>query len=132
TAAVVLEAIQGEAGVVVPPDGYLQAARELASRHGALLWLDEVQTGLGRTGAWFGYAESGIVPDIVTLAKALGGGFPIGACIATGDAAGLLHPGSHGTTFGGNPMAAAAGLAVLQTIEDDGLLQRATTLGARL
>ena len=131
-AAVLLEPIQGEAGVVVPPDGYLARARAITHEHGALLWIDEVQTGVGRTGAWFAFQESGIVPDLVTLAKGLGGGFPIGACIGLGDAATLLGPGNHGTTFGGNPVACAAALAVLDTIEADDLLAHATTRGDQL
>ena len=131
-AAVVIEPIQGEAGVIVPPDGYLQAAREITQRHGALLWVDEVQTGVGRTGAWFAHTASGVVPDLVTLAKGLGGGFPIGALLAVGEAAELLGPGNHGTTFGGNPTAAAAALAVLDTIEADGLLAHADQVGAVL
>ena len=132
TAAVVLEPVQGEAGVVVPPDGYLEAARSITTKQGALLWLDEVQTGIGRTGAWFAHTSSGVVPDVVTLAKGLGGGIPVGACIGVGDSGGLLQPGNHGTTFGGNPVAAAAALAVLDTIETDGLLDRAAVLGERL
>ncbi|RYY46533.1 MAG: acetylornithine transaminase [Actinomycetales bacterium] len=131
-AAVLLEPIQGEAGVVVPPDGYLAHARAVTHEHGALLWIDEVQTGVGRTGAWFAFQESGIVPDLVTLAKGLGGGFPIGACIGIGEAATLLGPGNHGTTFGGNPVACAAALAVLDTIEADGLLQHAVARGDQL
>ena len=132
TAAVVLEPIQGEAGVVVPPEGYLQAARQICDHHGALLWLDEVQTGGGRTGRWFAHQATGVVPDVVTLAKGLAGGFPIGACLAVGDAGRLLGPGQHGTTFGGNPVACAAALAVLRTVEDEGLLERAAVLGAKL
>jgi acetylornithine/N-succinyldiaminopimelate aminotransferase len=130
TAAVVLEPIQGEAGVVVPPDTYLAAAREITRDNGALLWLDEVQTGIGRTGAWF--AGLAADPDVVTLAKGLGGGIPIGACIGLGDAALLLQPGNHGSTFGGNPVACAAGLAVLDTIEKEGLLDHVTVTGERL
>jgi acetylornithine/N-succinyldiaminopimelate aminotransferase len=132
TAAVVLEPIQGEAGVRIPPAGYLAAAREITAVHGALLILDEVQTGVGRTGAWFAFHRAGITPDVVTVAKGLGGGFPIGACIGIGAAAGLLGPGSHGTTFGGNPVAAAAALAVLHAIERDGLLANARQVGAAL
>jgi acetylornithine/N-succinyldiaminopimelate aminotransferase len=133
TAAVVLEPIQGEAGVVVPPGDYLTDARRITRDRGALLWLDEVQTGIGRTGAWFaGAAEAGVEPDVVTLAKGLGGGIPIGACLGLGAAGDLLQPGSHGTTFGGNPVACAAALAVLHTIEDEDLLARARDLGARL
>jgi acetylornithine aminotransferase len=130
TAAVVLEPIQGEAGVVVPPDSYLAAAREITRDNGALLWLDEIQTGIGRTGRWF--AGESADPDVVTVAKGLGGGIPIGACIGLGDAATLLQPGTHGTTFGGNPVACAAALAVLDTIEKEGLLDHATEVGQRL
>ena len=132
TAAVVVEPIQGEAGVVVPPADYLAAAREVTSAHGALLWVDEVQTGMGRTGAWFAHADTGVVPDVVTLAKGLAGGIPIGACIAVGEHGQLLQPGNHGTTFGGNPVAAAAALAVIDTIERDGLLAHTRTVGAQL
>jgi acetylornithine/N-succinyldiaminopimelate aminotransferase len=131
-AAIVLEPIQGENGVVVPPDGYLAAAREIADRHGALLWLDEVQTGMGRTGSWLVHVDEGVPADIVTIAKGLGNGFPIGACLAAGPAAGLLGPGSHGSTFGGNPVAAVAGLAVIAVIERDGLLANATAMGEYL
>ena len=133
TAAIVLEPIQGEAGVEVPPEGYLQAARDIATEHGALLWLDEVQTGVGRTGRWFAHLEtSGVTADIVTLAKGLGGGFPIGACIGLGPAATLFEPGNHGTTFGGNPVACAAALSVIATIESDALLEHVTVLGRKL
>lgn len=132
TAAVVLEPIQGEAGVLPAPDGYLAAARELTTAHGALLVVDEIQTGVGRTGDWFGFLAAGITPDVVTLAKGLAGGIPIGACIGLGVAADLLGPGSHGTTFGGNPVAAAAGLAVLHAIERDALLANVREVGAAL
>jgi acetylornithine/N-succinyldiaminopimelate aminotransferase len=132
TAAVVLEPIQGEAGVVVPPAGYLQAARDITHARGALLWFDEVQTGVGRTGAWFAHSASGVVPDVVTLAKGLAGGIPIGACIAAGNCAHLLQPGNHGTTFGGNPVAAAAALAVVDTVEADGLLDHVRQVGGAL
>jgi acetylornithine/N-succinyldiaminopimelate aminotransferase len=132
TAAIVLEPIQGEAGVVLPHDGYLAAARSVADEHGALLWLDEVQTGMGRTGAWFAHHDTGARPDVVTLAKGLGGGFPIGACVGVGAAGELLQPGNHGTTFGGNPVACAAALAVIRTIEDEGLLDHVTVLGQKL
>jgi acetylornithine aminotransferase len=132
TAAVVLEPVQGESGVIVPPADYLPAAREITARRGALLVLDEVQTGIGRTGAWFVHQAAGITPDVVTLAKGLGGGLPIGACIAIGDAAHLLEPGQHGTTFGGNPVCCAAALAVLRTIAADGLLSRAAALGKEI
>lgn len=131
TAAVVLEPIQGEAGVVIPPDGYLGAARAITRDHHALLWLDEVQTGIGRTGQWFAH-EPAVQPDLVTVAKGLGGGLPVGACLAFGDAARLLGPGDHGTTFGGNPVACAAGLAVIETIEKDGLLAAAQERGDQL
>lgn len=130
TAAILLEPIQGEAGVNVAPEGYLAAARAIADEHGALLWLDEVQSGLGRTGRWFANTE--VVPDIVTVAKGLGGGFPIGACIGIGPAGELLQPGNHGTTFGGNPVACAAALAVIRTIEAEGLLEHVTVLGQKI
>jgi acetylornithine/N-succinyldiaminopimelate aminotransferase len=132
TAAVVLEPIQGEVGVRVPPPGYLATAREVTHRHGALLVLDEVQTGIGRTGDWFGYQHEGVLPDVLTVAKGLGGGFPIGACLGFGAAADLLGPGSHGSTFGGNPVAAAAGLAVLDTVEREGLLENVGTVGDQI
>ncbi|MFD8913763.1 acetylornithine transaminase [Streptomyces sp. NPDC059575] len=126
TAMVIIEPIQGENGVVVPPPGYLKAARAITAATGALLVLDEVQTGVGRTGDWFAYqAHDGVLPDVVTLAKGLGGGLPLGATLAFGRAADLLQPGQHGTTFGGNPVACAAGLAVLDTIEAEGLLANA-------
>ncbi len=131
-AAVVVEPIQGENGVVEPPSGYLAELRELTAAAGALLWIDEVQTGIGRCGDWLASAGSGVTADIVTFAKGLGNGFPVGACVATGAAASLLGPGAHGTTFGGNPVAAAAGLAVLGIIERDGLLARVRTAGERL
>jgi acetylornithine aminotransferase len=142
TAMVILEPIQGENGVVVPPAGYLAAARAITSRHGALLALDEVQTGVGRTGHWFAHqandpaasdvAATVVEPDVVTLAKGLGGGLPIGACMAFGAAADLLGPGAHGSTFGGNPVSCAAALAVLRTIARDGLLDHVTRVGDRL
>ncbi|MBV8789975.1 MAG: acetylornithine transaminase [Mycobacterium sp.] len=129
TAAVFLEPIMGEGGVVVPPEGYLAAAREITSRHGALLVLDEVQTGIGRTGTFFAHQHDGITPDVVTLAKGLGGGLPIGACLAIGAAAELLTPGLHGSTFGGNPVCTAAALAVLRVLSDDNLIRHAEVLG---
>ncbi|WP_432940452.1 acetylornithine transaminase [Kribbella sp. CA-253562] len=132
TAAVVLEPIQGENGIVVPPAGYLQAARRITSEHGALLWIDEIQTGVGRTGDWFAFQAEGIVPDLVTVAKGLGAGIPIGACLGFGAAAELLQPGNHGTTFGGNPVASIAGLAVLTVIERDGLLANVSAVGNHL
>lgn len=129
TAAVFLEPIMGESGVVVPPEGYLAAARDITARHGALLVLDEVQTGMGRTGAFFAHQHDGITPDVVTMAKGLGGGLPIGACLAVGPAAELLTPGLHGSTFGGNPICTAAALAVLRTIAADDLIRHAELLG---
>jgi acetylornithine/N-succinyldiaminopimelate aminotransferase len=132
TAAVFLEPIMGEGGVVVPPEGYLAAAREITSRHGALLVLDEVQTGVGRTGAFFAHQHDGIRPDIITLAKGLGGGLPIGACLAIGPTADLLIPGLHGSTFGGNPVCTAAALAVLRVLAAEDLVNRADLLGKSL
>ncbi|MFG2957034.1 acetylornithine transaminase [Streptomyces sp. NPDC048291] len=133
TALVIIEPVQGENGVVVPPPGYLKAARAITAATGALLVLDEVQTGTGRTGTWFAYqAHEGVLPDVVTLAKQLGGGLPLGATVAFGRAAELLQPGHHGTTFGGNPVACAAGLAVLDTIENEGLLENAKRQSERL
>jgi acetylornithine aminotransferase len=134
TASVVLEPVMGEAGVVLPPAGFLEAAREACDRAGALLHLDEVQGGAGRVGAWLTstLTAPGVVPDVVTLAKALGGGLPIGAVVANGTAASALVKGDHGTTFGGNPVVCAAALAVLRTVEAEGLLDRATVLGDRL
>jgi acetylornithine/N-succinyldiaminopimelate aminotransferase len=132
TSAVFLEPIQGEGGVVVPPPGFLQAAQDVAHEVGALFVVDEVQTGIGRTGDWFAHTEFGLKPDVVTLAKGLGGGLPIGATIAFGETAKLLGPGSHGSTFGGNPVTAAAALAVLDTIENDNLLLRVKELSAEL
>jgi acetylornithine/N-succinyldiaminopimelate aminotransferase len=137
TAAFIVEPVQGERGVLPAPPGYLTAARELTRRHGALLILDEVQTGIGRTGAWFAYqpeadAAGGWRPDVISAAKGLGGGLPLGASIALGPAGRLFEPGAHGTTFGGNPVACAAGLAVLYAIERDGLLDNVAAVGARL
>ena len=132
TAAVFLEPILGEAGVIVPPEGYLAEARRITADRGALLVLDEVQTGIGRTGHWFAHQAHGVVPDVVTLAKGLGGGLPIGACLGIGQAAGLLEPGQHGTTFGGNPISCAAALAVLDTIATEGLLQHVDRLGKEI
>jgi acetylornithine/N-succinyldiaminopimelate aminotransferase len=132
TAAVFLEPIMGESGIVVPPDGYLAAARDITARHGALLVLDEVQTGMGRTGTFFAHQHDGITPDVVTLAKGLGGGLPIGACLAIGPAAQLLTPGLHGSTFGGNPICAAAALAVLRVLAGEDLVRRAGVLGKTL
>ncbi|MDQ3601648.1 MAG: aminotransferase class III-fold pyridoxal phosphate-dependent enzyme, partial [Actinomycetota bacterium] len=127
-----LEPTQGEAGVVPPPAGYLQAARQICDEAGALLVIDEIQSGIGRTGHWLASIAAGVRPDILTLAKGLGGGLPIGACIGFGKAAGLFTPGSHGSTFGGNPVCCAAALAVLRTIAADGLLSRAAALGKEI
>jgi len=132
TAAVFLEPVLGESGVVPAPDGYLRSARQVTERAGALLVLDEVQTGIGRTGSWFAYQQSGIIPDVITLAKGLGGGLPIGACIGVGEAANLLRPGDHGTTFGANPVCCAAALAGIETIRTEGLLDHAAALGKEM
>ena len=129
TAAVFLEPILGEGGVLPAPDGYLQAAREITRATGALLVLDEVQTGIGRTGSWFAFQRAGIVPDLITLAKGLGGGLPLGAVIGVGAAGELFKPGQHGTTFGGNPVCCAAGLAVLRAIARDGLNDHVARVG---
>lgn len=132
TAAVVLEPIQGEGGVVPPPTGFLRAAQEAAARVGALFILDEVQTGVGRTGSWFSYQRDDLAPDVITLAKGLGGGIPIGATIAFGEAGQMWRPGSHGSTFGGNPVSCAAALAVLDTIEAEGILDNVARVGSIL
>src|ERR1022692_1310240 len=131
-AAVFLEPCQGEAGVVPAPAGYLRAARDACDEAGALLVLDEIQSGIGRTGAWFAHQQDGVLPDVITLAKGLGGGLPIGACIGLGECGAALRKGDHGSTFGGNPVACAAALAVLDTIEADGLLGHAAATGQRL
>jgi acetylornithine aminotransferase len=131
-AAVIVEPIQGEAGVVELPEGYLAAARSLTLKHGALLIVDEIQTGAGRTGAWFGFSHEGITPDAITLAKGIGGGFPIGALVTYGSASALFTPGSHGSTFGGNPLATAVADAVLAEIEDAGLVENAAKRGVEL
>ncbi|MFG2332017.1 acetylornithine transaminase [Streptomyces sp. NPDC048604] len=133
TAFVIIEPVQGEYGVVVPPVGYLRAAREITRATGTLLVLDEVQTGIGRCGTWFEHqAHDGVDPDIVTLAKGLGGGLPLGATVAFGPAAELFEPGHHGTTFGGNPVACAAGLAVVETLAQDGALDQVKRIGEKL
>jgi acetylornithine aminotransferase len=132
TAAVFLEPIMGEGGVVVPPAGYLAEARGITAAHGALLVFDEVQTGVGRTGAFYAHQHDGITPDIVTLAKGLGGGLPIGSCLAVGAAGDLLTPGAHGSTFGGNPICTAAALGVLRALADGDLIARAGMLGKSL
>ena len=132
TAAVFIEPILGEHGVIPAPDGYLAAAREITLATGTLLVLDEIQTGIGRTGHWFAHQALGIEPDVVTLAKGLGGGLPIGATVAFGAAADLLTPGQHGSTFGGNPVVCAAALAVLDTIAAEGLLDHVKRVGEKL
>lgn len=132
TAMVIIEPIMGEAGVIVPPADYLQALRALCDAKGALLVIDAVQTGMGRTGDWFGYEYSGITPDVITLAKGLGGGLPLGAMIALGKAADLFQPGDHGSTFGGNPVTTAAGLAAIKFIESQKLLKKIEKQGAYL
>ena len=130
--AVLCEPIQGEGGVVIPPPGYLAGLREVCDRHGWLLMLDEVQTGMCRTGRWFAFQHEGITPDVMTLAKSLGNGVPIGACLARGAAAGLIRPGKHASTFGGNPLACRAALAVLDLLEQGRLAERAAELGEAL
>jgi acetylornithine aminotransferase len=131
TAAVFLEPTLGEAGVIPPPAGYLAAARSTCDGNGALLVIDEVQGGIGRTGRWFAHQHDGVMPDLVTLAKGLGGGLPVGACIGVGRCAEALAKGDHGSTFGGNPVSCAAALAVIDTIESDRLLDQVATVGRR-
>lgn len=131
-AAVLLEPIQGEAGVIVPPDGYLKAASDLCAQWNALLIVDEIQTGLGRTGRWFAYERDGVVPDVVCIAKGLAAGLPIGACLARPEVATIFQPGDHGSTFGGGPVQCAAALATLEVIEAEGLVGRAAAAGERL
>jgi len=132
TAMVIIEPIMGEAGVIVPPSDYLQELRSLCDKNGTLLVIDAVQTGMGRTGDWFGYEYSGITPDVITLAKGLGGGLPLGAMIALGKAADLFQPGDHGSTFGGNPVTTAAGLAAIEFIESKNVLNKVEKQGAHL
>lgn len=132
TTMVIVEPIQGEAGVIVPPQGFLQAVRERCDETGALMAVDEVQTGMGRTGLWFGFQREGIIPDIITLAKGLGGGLPLGATIGIGRAASLLQAGSHGSTFGGSPTSVAAALAAISTIKNEGILDQVAMLGETL
>jgi acetylornithine aminotransferase len=131
-AGIMVEPIQGEGGIFVPDPGYLKALRELCDKYDCLLILDEVQTGIGRTGKFFAYQHENILPDVVTCAKALGNGIPIGACLARGKAAHLFKPGMHGSTFGGNPFATRVGLAVLEALEQDKLIARASELGHRI
>lgn len=130
--AVLVEPVQGEGGVNAPADGYLAGLRALCDRNGWLLMVDEIQTGMGRTGRWFAHQHENILPDVMTLAKGLGNGMPIGACLARGEAAKTLGPGKHGTTFGGNPLACRVGMAVVEAIRQDDLVTRAAELGARL
>jgi len=130
--AILMEPIQGESGVQLAPPGYLKAVRELCNKRSWLMMLDEIQTGIGRTGQWFAFQHEGIVPDVMTLAKGLGNGIPIGACLARGKAAELFTPGSHGSTFGGNPLACRVGCTVLDIIEEQGLLANARLQGERL
>jgi acetylornithine aminotransferase len=130
--AILMEPIQGESGVQLAPPGYLKAVRELCNKRSWLMMLDEIQTGIGRTGQWFAFQHEGIVPDVMTLAKGLGNGIPIGACLARGKAAELFTPGSHGSTFGGNPLACRVGCTVLEIIEEQGLLENARLQGERL
>jgi len=129
TAMVIIEPIMGEAGVIVPPQDYLQQLRYLCDKNGALLVIDAVQTGMGRTGDWFGYEYSGITPDVITLAKGLGGGLPLGAMVALGKAADLFQPGDHGSTFGGNPVTTAAALSVIDFIEGNQILNKVQQRG---
>jgi len=131
-AALIVEPILGETGVIPLPEGYLRRARELTQRHGALLIVDEIQTGIGRTGAWFAFQHEGIVPDAITVAKALGGGVPIGALLTTGWASELFGAGQHGSTFGGNPFATSVALAVVDEIAASGLLANASRRGAQI
>src|SRR5262249_14948 len=131
TAVVMLEPMQGEGGVVLPPPGYLKAVRELCDQRGVLLHFDEVQVGMGRTGSWFCYEHDGVVPDWMSLAKALGAGLPIGALVATHRIAQCLVPGTHASTFGGNPIVCAAALAYIDVVEEEGLLDRAKAVGER-
>jgi acetylornithine/N-succinyldiaminopimelate aminotransferase len=127
--AILVEPVQGEGGIQIPSASYLQELRSLCDAHGWLLMLDEIQTGIGRTGTWFAFQQAGIVPDVMALAKALGGGFPIGACLAKGAAAEVFKPGNHGSTFGGNPLACAAALATLATIDELDLCRNAAEMG---
>jgi len=130
--AILVEPVQGEGGIKIPDAEYLLALRKICDDKGWLLMLDEVQTGIGRTGTWFGFQHASILPDVMALAKGLGSGVPIGACLARGAAAGVFQPGNHGSTFGGNPLACTAGLVTLQTMEDDGLLANATRIGGEI
>jgi len=130
--AVLLEPVQGEGGINIPDDNYLAGVRALCDQHGWLMMLDEVQTGMGRTGRWFGFQHSGVTPDVITLAKGLANGVPIGACLARGEAATIFKPGNHASTFGGNPLACSAALAVIDTIDKENLTVRAAALSTRI
>jgi acetylornithine/N-succinyldiaminopimelate aminotransferase len=130
--AVMVEPILGEGGVVIPDAGYLKAVRTFCDQHDCLMMVDEIQTGMCRTGKWFAFQHEDVMPDVMTLAKALGNGVPIGACLARGEAANLFQPGNHGSTFGGNPLASRAALAVIEVLEGDNLAHRAEVLGNRL
>lgn len=130
--AILVEPIQGEGGIKIPDAEYLLALRRICDDKGWLLMLDEVQTGIGRTGTWFGFQHANLLPDVMALAKGLGSGVPIGACLARGAAAEAFQPGNHGSTFGGNPLACTAGLVTLQTLEDEGLLANATRIGGEI
>ncbi|MBE0493802.1 MAG: acetylornithine transaminase [Thiomicrospira sp.] len=130
--AILVEPVQGEGGVFVPDAGYLKTLRQLCDQHNLLLMMDEIQTGIGRTGKWFAYQHEGILPDVLTLAKALGNGVPIGACLARGKAASTFGPGNHGTTFGGNPLACAAGLAVINTLEQHDYISQVAKQGEQI
>jgi len=130
--AVLVEPVQGEGGVRVPQPGYLKGLREICDQHGWLLMFDEVQTGMGRTGQWFGFQHEDVAPDVLMLAKGIGNGFPMGACLARGEAAEVFQPGNHATTFGGTPLACAVGLAVLDVMQQDNLIPRVAQLGARM
>jgi acetylornithine aminotransferase len=130
--AVLVEPIQGEGGIKIPDADYLHALRQICDDKGWLLMLDEVQSGIGRTGTWFGFQHTDVVPDVMTLAKGLGSGVPVGACVARGAAADVFQPGNHGSTFGGNPLACTAGLATLQVLEEDQLLGNATQIGGQI
>jgi acetylornithine aminotransferase len=130
--AVMLEPIQGEGGIIIPDEGYLKSVREICDQNNYLLILDEIQTGMCRTGEWFAFQHENITPDVMTLAKALGNGMPIGACLAKGAAAELIQPGSHGSTFGGNPLASRAALAVIDVLSREKLHENAAKLGAQM
>lgn len=129
--AILVEPVTGEGGIVIPDEDYLSGIRQICDEHGWLMMLDEIQTGMGRTGKMFAFQHSDVIPDVMTLAKGLGNGVPIGACVARGEAAELFQPGKHGSTFGGNPLVCAAGLAVVDTLQNEGLIERAAELGQR-